>query len=44
MILEGKNLRKTYVDSIPERIKSSILWQFYVKGRKRFSQLSDFKG
>ena len=39
-----ENLRKTYVDSIPERIKSSILWQFYVKGRKRFSQLSDFKG
>lgn len=39
-----ENLRKTYVDSIPERIKSSILWQFYVKGRKRFLQLSDFKG
>ena len=39
-----ENLRKTYVDSIPERIKNSILWQFYVKGRKRFSQLSDFKG
>lgn len=34
---------KTKVTSIPERTKSSILWQFYAKGRKRFSQLDDFK-
>lgn len=39
-----ENLQKTRVDLIPERIKSSILWQFYAKGRKRFSQLSDIKG
>lgn len=39
-----ENLQKNRADVIPERIKSSILWQFYVKGQKRFSQLSDFKG
>lgn len=38
-----ENLKKTSVSSIPERIKSSILWQFYAKGRKCFSQLTDFK-
>jgi hypothetical protein len=32
------------LNPIPERIKSSILWQFYVGGCKRFSQLSDLKG
>lgn len=36
------NLKKTIVRIIPERIKSSILWQFYVKRRKRFSQLLNF--
>lgn len=39
-----ENLRKTYVNPIPEQIKNCILWQFYAKGRKRFSQLSNFKG
>ena len=39
-----ENLRKTSSHFIPERIKSSILVQFYVKGRKFFSQLPDFKG
>lgn len=39
-----ENLQKNRADVIPERIKSSILRQFYVKGQKRFSQLSDFKG
>lgn len=39
-----ENLRNTSLSQIPERIKSSILWQFYAKGCKRFSQLSDFKG
>lgn len=38
-----ENLRKTSSHFIPERIKSSILVQFYVKGRKFFSQLPDFK-
>ena len=38
-----ENLRKTYVNPIPEQIKNCILWQFYAKGRKRFSQLSNFK-
>lgn len=36
------NLKKTVVRIIPERIKSSILWQFYVKRRKHFSQLLNF--
>lgn len=40
----GENLRKTYVNSIPERIKNCILWQFYARGRKYFSLLSNFKG
>lgn len=39
-----ENLRKTSLNPTPERIKSSILWQFYVRGCKRFSQLSDLKG
>lgn len=33
------NLRRTSVFFIPERTKSSILWQFYIKGKKCFSQL-----
>ena len=37
------NIQKTVVEIIPERIKNSILWQFYAKGIKRFSQLSNFK-
>lgn len=39
-----ENLRKTSSHIIPERIKSSILVQFYVKGRKIFSQFQEFKG
>ena len=39
-----ENMRKKRLDLIPERTKSSILWQFYVRGCKRFSQLSDLKG
>lgn len=33
------NLNKTITDSIPERIESSILWQFYVRRKKTFAQL-----
>lgn len=36
-----ENIRKNTLQTIPERTKSSILWQFYARGRKRFSQLSD---
>ena len=39
-----ENLQNSSLNPIPERIKSSILWQFYVRGCKYFSQLSDFKG
>ena len=39
-----ENQRKKTLNPIPERTKSSILWQFYVRGCKRFSQLSDLKG
>lgn len=39
----AENLRKTSSVVIPERIKSSILVQFYAKGRKFFSQLTDLK-
>lgn len=39
-----ENLKKTSVNTIPERIKNSILWQFYARGKKYFSQLSNFKG
>ena len=37
------NIQKTSVIFIPERIKNSILWQFYAKSTRRFSQLSNFK-
>ncbi len=36
-----ENLRKKTLNPIPERIKSSILWQFYARRRQQFSQLSD---
>ena len=39
-----ENMRKKTLNPIPERTKNSILWQFYVRGCKRFSQLSDLKG
>ena len=38
-----ENMRKKTLNPIPERTKSSILWQFYARGCRRFSQLSDFK-
>lgn len=38
-----ENMRKNTLQSIPERTKSSILWQFYGRGRKCFSRLSDLK-
>ncbi len=34
-----ENMKKTILHSIPEQIKSSILVQFYAKGRKSFSSL-----
>lgn len=33
------NLSKTVVTSIPERVKSSILWSYYVKGIRTFDKL-----
>ena len=39
-----ENMRKKTLNPILERTKSSILWQFYARGCKRFSQLSDLKG
>lgn len=33
------NLAATTVNPIPERLGISLLWQFYARGRKRFSQL-----
>ena len=35
-----ENLGKTVCDDIPERVNFSILWQYYAKGRKFFSNLS----
>ena len=34
-----ENQRKKRLNPIPERTTASILWQFYVRGCKRFSQL-----
>jgi GT2 family glycosyltransferase len=34
-----ENLEKMTVDPVPEQMKSSILVQFYVKGKRAFSQL-----
>ncbi len=35
------NLEKTSLVRIPERTKNSILWSYYVRGRKHFSQLPE---
>ena len=35
-----ENLGKAVRDDIPERVNFSILWQYYAKGRKLFSNLS----
>lgn len=35
-----ENLEKTIVDSVPERVNYSILVQFFLKGKKRFSQFT----
>lgn len=37
--IRKENLEKRTLHSIPEQIKSGILWQFYAKGRKAYSQL-----
>lgn len=34
-----ENLRKAVTDAIPERRGFSLLWQFYVRGKKLFSRL-----
>ena len=39
LINRMENLEKTIVESIPGQIKSSILVQFYMNGRKVFSQI-----
>lgn len=39
-----ENLEKTAVTFIPERIKFSILWRYYAKGEKIFSQLPTYRG
>ena len=36
----AENLEKCVSHSIPERVNFSILWQYYAKGRKLFSDLS----
>ena len=33
------NLRKTTLSPVPEQSTFSLLWQYYVKGRKTFMQL-----
>lgn len=37
--LRGQNLDATVVPDIEERAGFSLLWQYYIKGKKRFSQL-----
>lgn len=37
--LRELNLGRTMTDSIPERYNGSIVYQYYIKGRKYFSQL-----
>ena len=41
--VRNENLEKTSETIIPERINNSILWQFYAKGHKLFTQLNNFK-
>lgn len=38
--IRANNIKNTTVLFLPGRIKSSILWQFYVRGKKYFSELS----
>lgn len=37
------NIEQMSISSVPERIKVSILWQFYVRRMKYFTQLLNFK-
>lgn len=37
--LRAENLAKRTVACIPEILQASLLWQFYVKGRKRYADL-----
>jgi GT2 family glycosyltransferase len=36
----SENLSKATLSTIPERMKFSILWQFYAKGKKTFDRLN----
>lgn len=35
-----ENMRKAVTDNIPERVSFSLLWRFYVKGKRTFKELS----
>jgi hypothetical protein len=40
MVVREQNLAATVVPEIKERSRFSLLWQYYLKGKKYFSQLS----
>jgi hypothetical protein len=35
----AENLRKTVLSPVPEQSAFSLLWQYYVKGKKTWKQL-----
>lgn len=39
-----ENLRRAVLSPVPEQSRYSLLWQYYVKGRKTFSQLTTDNG
>jgi hypothetical protein len=36
-----ENLRKTILSPVPEQSTFSLLWQYYIKGKKTYSKLCD---
>ena len=36
-----ENLRKTTLSPVPEQSTFSLLWQYYIKGKKTYSKLCD---
>ena len=36
----AENIEKSICDDIPERVKFSILWQYYARGKKQYNELT----
>lgn len=38
--IRAENIEKSICDDIPERVKFSILWQYYARGKKQYNELT----